>query len=94
DNCGAEMLVKNPVHHSSTTHVDVLHHFIRECNMSSFVVISYIYNASDSTALRPANRRVVVVVIVPYNPLLRNVQILNFRAFGNPVHTGEPCNSD
>ena len=31
DNRGAQLLAKNPVNHSKTKHIDVRHHFIREC---------------------------------------------------------------
>ena len=31
DNQGAQLLAKNPINHSKTKHIDVRHHFIREC---------------------------------------------------------------
>ncbi len=31
DNCGAQLLAKNPVNHCKTKHIDVQHHFIQEC---------------------------------------------------------------
>ena len=31
DNRGAQLLAKNPVHHNNTKHIDVRHHYVREC---------------------------------------------------------------
>ena len=30
DNQGAQELVKNPIHHSRTKHIDARHHFVRD----------------------------------------------------------------
>ena len=42
DNQGAGLLSKNPVFHNRTKHVDIRHHFIRECIERGDVEVKYI----------------------------------------------------
>uniref|UniRef100_A0A5S6QSI6 Reverse transcriptase Ty1/copia-type domain-containing protein n=1 Tax=Trichuris muris TaxID=70415 RepID=A0A5S6QSI6_TRIMR len=41
DNVGAQQLVKNPVFHVRTKHIDIRHHFIREACTNGYVNIKY-----------------------------------------------------
>jgi transposase InsO family protein len=41
DNQGAIALVKNPVHHQRTKHIDVQHHFIRELHERAVIALAY-----------------------------------------------------
>jgi hypothetical protein len=41
DNKGAICLAKNDVYHERTKHIDVRHHFIRECVAKKQIVIDY-----------------------------------------------------
>lgn len=46
DNQGAQQLAKNSVHHSRTKHIDVRHHFIRNCVAEDIVELGYIPTAN------------------------------------------------
>jgi len=45
DNQGAQLLAKNSVHHSRTKHIDVRHHFIRNCVAEDIVALGYVPTA-------------------------------------------------
>src|SRR6266436_917544 len=47
DNRGAQLLAKNPVNHSNTKHIDVRHHFIRECVANGSIVLRSIASADN-----------------------------------------------
>src|SRR5260370_34312007 len=39
DNCRAQLLARNPVNHSNTKHINVCHHFIRECVANGSIIL-------------------------------------------------------
>lgn len=41
DNLGAQALVKNPVHHSRTKHIDIKYHFVREKYENGEINVKY-----------------------------------------------------
>lgn len=42
DNKSAISLVKNPVHHDRSKHIDIRFHFIRECAQDGLIEVSFI----------------------------------------------------
>ena len=42
DNQSTITLTKNPIHHARTKHIDIQHHFIRECVESDTIYLEYI----------------------------------------------------
>ena len=42
DNQGAIALVKNPVKHTKSKHIDIRYHFVRECYLNQQIVLDYI----------------------------------------------------
>jgi methyl coenzyme M reductase subunit D len=42
NNKGSANLASNPVHHKQTKHIDIKHHFIRECIDMNTITISHI----------------------------------------------------
>ena len=47
DNCGAQLLAKNPVNHNNSKHIDIRHHFIHECIVNSSIVLCSIASADN-----------------------------------------------
>ena len=47
DNCGAQLLAKNPVNHNKTKHIDVRHHFIRECVQNGSITLRSVPSADN-----------------------------------------------
>ncbi|GJS46669.1 hypothetical protein Tco_0596790 [Tanacetum coccineum] len=43
DNNSAICIVKNPVHHSRTKHIDIRHHFIRDCYEKKLINVDHIH---------------------------------------------------
>lgn len=41
DNLGAQALMKNPVHHSRTKHIDIKYHFVRERYENGEINVKY-----------------------------------------------------
>jgi hypothetical protein len=60
DNKGAICLAKNDVYHERTKHIDVRHHFIRECVAEQQIVIDY----------RSSNTMVADVLTKPLSKVL------------------------
>lgn len=42
DNTGAQQLVKNPVYHARTKHIDIRHHYVRQIYEESIIELKYI----------------------------------------------------
>jgi hypothetical protein len=49
DNRGASLLAKNPVYHNRTKHIDIRHHFIRQCVSDGLIDVKLI-STSDNAA--------------------------------------------
>ena len=49
DNRGAQLLAKNPVNHSNTKHINIRHHFIRECVANDSIVLCLMASADNIT---------------------------------------------
>ncbi len=47
DNHGAHLLAKNPVNHSNTKHIDVRHHFIRECVANGSIILRLVASTDN-----------------------------------------------
>ena len=47
DNRGAQLLAKNPVNHSKTKHINVRHHFIRECIEDGSITLRSVPTANN-----------------------------------------------
>jgi hypothetical protein len=47
DNKSAISLIKNPVHHDRSKHIDVRFHFVRECAQDGLIEVSFIKTDSD-----------------------------------------------
>ena len=47
DNRGAQLLARNPVNHNNTKHIDVRHHYIRECIANSSIVLCPMASADN-----------------------------------------------
>ena len=47
DNRGAQLLAKNPVHHNNMKHIDVRHHFIRQCVADGSIMLQSIASADN-----------------------------------------------
>ena len=50
DNLSAHLLARNPVHNSNMKHIDVRHHFIRECVANDSIVLRSISSADNIAA--------------------------------------------
>lgn len=42
DNQGAMALANNPIHHNRSKHIDIKHHFIRECLLKHVVTLEWV----------------------------------------------------
>jgi len=51
DNRGASLLAKNPVHHNRTKHIDIRHHFIRQCVSDGSINIKLISTGDNAADL-------------------------------------------
>ena len=49
DNQGALALSKNPTNHSKAKHIDIRHHFVRECHVNNLITYDYI-QSNDNCA--------------------------------------------
>ena len=50
DNSSTICIIKNPVQHSKTKHIEIRHHFIRDCNEKNLIQvlkIDYDHNFAD-----------------------------------------------
>jgi ribonuclease HI len=47
DNQSAIAIANNPVHHARTKHIDLRHHFIRECVENNIIMLKYITSAKQ-----------------------------------------------
>ena len=47
DNRGALLLAKNPVHHNNTKHIDVRHHYVRECVANGSISLRSVASADN-----------------------------------------------
>ena len=47
NNCGAQLLAKNPVNHNNSKHIDVHHHFICECVANGSIILRSIASADN-----------------------------------------------
>jgi hypothetical protein len=47
DNKSAISLIKNPVHHDRSKHIDVRFHFVRECAQDGLIEVSFIKTDSQ-----------------------------------------------
>ena len=68
DNKGCISLAKNPVHHERTKHIDVKHHYIRECVEDKTICLTYIPTADQVADL--LTKGVTRVILVRLRPQL------------------------
>ena len=47
DNKSAISLIKNPVHHDRTKHIDIMYHYIRECPERGLIEVQFIRTAEQ-----------------------------------------------
>ena len=47
NNCGAQLLARNPVNHNNMKHIDVCHHFIWECIANGSIILCLVASADN-----------------------------------------------
>ena len=47
DNSSTICIIKNPVQHSKTKHIEITHHFIRDCNEKKLVQVVKIHTDNN-----------------------------------------------
>ena len=60
DNMGAKALAMNLVQNERTKHIDVRHHFIRECVQNNYVLIKYVSTKNQLADLLTKSVSVIV----------------------------------
>ena len=61
DNQGAIALIKNPVKHMKSKHIDIRYHFVRECYQDNHIVVEYVPTSNNIADMftKPAKRHML-----------------------------------
>ncbi|GJY62221.1 putative ribonuclease H-like domain-containing protein [Tanacetum coccineum] len=94
DNNSAICIVKNPVYHSKTKHIEIRHHFIRDCYEKKLINVDHIHtddNVADllTKAFDVGRFQYLVVLKTPVSlDMLGRI----FNSFGKPIDNGSSMN--